>query len=147
MSNIFSCYCCSYSPDQNSRAELSFKVGGRVTHRPVAVQLPPSLVQCYTYFLQCTARTKCPSEEESLVLSMVICKRSDCPPFISLCFTKNTKKVSEYVQEMTRSHTTNQPMAPRGRDKERQQRHDIQNTTKVKRPGPDVIKLFHAQLN
>ena len=36
---------------------------------------------------------------------------------------------------MLQSHTTDQPLALRGRVKERYQRHEIQNTTKVKQPA------------
>ena len=35
---------------------------------------------------------------------------------------------------MPESHTTDQPIVPRGRVKEQQLRHDIENTTKVKQP-------------
>ena len=47
----------------------------------------------------------------------------------------NKKLISEYDQETPKSHTTDQPMAPRGSVKERQHRHDIHNTTKVKQPA------------
>ena len=38
----------------------------------------------------------------------------------------------EYDPKIPKSHTTDQPRTPRGRVKERWQRHDIQNTTSVK---------------
>ena len=41
---------------------------------------------------------------------------------------------------MPQSHTTDLLIAPRGRVKYRQQRHDIQNTTKVKQPGLVIEK-------
>ena len=41
-------------------------------------------------------------------------------------------KVSLFDHNMPQSHIIDQPMAPRGRVKERQQRHDTRNTTKVK---------------
>ena len=39
---------------------------------------------------------------------------------------------SLYDPGMPQSHTTDQPSVPLGGDKERQQKHDIQNTTNVK---------------
>ena len=45
------------------------------------------------------------------------------------------KKKGDYGQKMPQSHTTDQLMAPRGRVKERYQRHDIQITTKEKQPA------------
>ena len=54
------------------------------------------------------------------------------------CNKNMFKKVSEHDQ----AHTTEQPMAPLGRAKEWQQRHEIQNTTKVKQPDPGYKTFF-----
>ena len=43
---------------------------------------------------------------------------------------RKSQNVSEYVKEMPQSHTTDRNMAPQGRAKEQEQRHETQNTTK-----------------
>ena len=46
-----------------------------------------------------------------------------------------SQNVSDNVKEVPQSHTTDRQMAPRGRAKEWEQRHETQNTTKVKQPA------------